>query len=138
MTSPSVITSTRLSAMELTTFTKDLFGVRFLWLDSFAHDIATGLSEDIGDDDWLGFTLTNGGFYMAPAEPAEVHVSAANGLCINVLADAFGITCWLRAYLLLSGSPDDDFAAKCRRHYALLWDFAWQHPERSISFDVFD
>jgi hypothetical protein len=106
-----------------------LFAVRFLWIESFVFDTASSLSEQYDGGYWDYFTLSSGAFYMAPAATCHFRLECANGYEGTLTADAFGITCSLYAYSMLSFSPDADFSELCARHYHLLREYALQHKE---------
>jgi len=106
-----------------------LFGARFLFVESFVFDTASSISPDYSGGHWSFNGLCNGGFYMAPSEPKEFRVECANGFEGVLSADAFGITCCLYAYSLLSFSPDEEFAGKCADHFHHLRAFMLEHAE---------
>lgn len=106
-----------------------LFGVRFLWVESFAFDTASSLSPDYDGGLWDFYSLSNGGFFMAPAHTPNFLVHCANGFAGRLNAAAFGITACLYAYSHLSFSPDAAFANLCADQYHLVRAFAAQHAE---------
>lgn len=106
-----------------------LFGVRFLWIESFVFDTASSLSPDYSGGNWQFHSLSNGGFYMVPDGQADYKVECDNGFEGRLSAEAFGIVSCLYAYSLLSFSADGDFAGVCANHYHLLREFALGHPE---------
>lgn len=106
-----------------------LFGIRFLWIESFVFDTAGSLSPDYDGGLWDFFPLSNGGFYMAPTSGESFSVACDNGFSGTLSADALGITACLYAYSLLSFSPDEPFAESCASNYHHLRDFALQHAE---------
>jgi hypothetical protein len=107
----------------------NLFGVRFLWIESFLFDNAGSLSEDYNGGSWDFFDLDNGGFYMAPSCGDHFSVACANGFDGELTADAFGITCCLCTLSQLSFSADSGFAQLCSVHYHRLREFMLQHAE---------
>ena len=123
------IFSTRLTGKERAATTSSLFGVRFIWIASFAFDTAGGLCDDYDDGYWHYNALSNGSFYMSPAQAGGFHVVSANGFKGDMSADAFGIACCLTAYSLLSGSPDEGWAKQCAEHYHLLLAYVTERPE---------
>jgi hypothetical protein len=110
-------------------FAAKLFGARFIFLESFVFDTASSLSPDYDGGLWSFHGLCNGGFYMAPREPKSFCVQCANGFDGGLSAEAFGITCCLYAYSLLSFSADEAFAETCAEHFHKLRAFALQHEE---------
>ena len=76
---------------------------------------------------WHFFTLSNGGFYMAPATLGRVAVRwHLNGYNDMMGADAFGITVTLFALCQLAEKTHDETIID---HYHQLRDFATQHVE---------
>ena len=106
-----------------------LFGARFVYLESFTFDTAGSLSNDYDGGYWHYYALSNGAFYMAPAHEGVMRVASDNGYDGEMSADAFGITCCLYAYSLLSGSPNTAFAEMCTEQYHLLRAYMAEHEE---------
>jgi len=92
------------------------------WTSS--NKLATGYKGDY----WDFYTLSNGGFYMAPSGDDVFHVTCDNMFEGDLSADALGITACLYAYSHLSFS-DGRFAQVCARHYHRLRDYMMEHPE---------
>ncbi|GAB3656460.1 antirestriction protein [Ramlibacter alkalitolerans] len=129
MTTSSHLTSRRLSEHERIGHTAGLFGIRYLWVESYAFDTASSLCPEYDGGLWDFYVISNGGFYIVPAEGAAFQVVCANGFEGKLSAEAFGITVCLYAYSLLSFSPDADFAEKCATHYHLLRHYMLSHSE---------
>jgi antirestriction protein len=110
-------------------FAAKLFGARFIFLESFVFDTASSLSPDYDGGLWAFNGLCNGGFDMVPTGPKEFRVQCANGFDGVLSAEAFGITCCLYAYSLLSFSPDEDFSALCAEHFHRLRAYMLDHAE---------
>ena len=127
------ITSQQVADDRRVNITADLFGVYFpLRLESFVYAMTSKLSDDYGGGYWPFYTLSNGGFYMAPDSDDQFQVISENGHECFMSADALGITVCLYAYSHLSFG-DDEFSDKCARQYHLLRDYMFNHPEaRSI------
>jgi hypothetical protein len=123
------ITAEELKGARRSQHVAKLFGVRFLWIESFVFDTASSLSEQYDGGHWGYFTVSNGGFYMAPARGEPLCVACGNGFEGALSSEAFGITCCLYAYSMLSFSPDAAFAEKCADHFHRLRAFAGQHVE---------
>lgn len=115
-----------------------LFGVRFVFLESFVFDTAGSLSNQYGGGLWAFHGLCNGGFYMAPSEPAQFKLECDNGFDGVLSADAFGITCCLYSYSLLSFSADPGFAAVCGDHFHKLREYMLDHPEARLIQQAID
>jgi hypothetical protein len=112
-----------------TSITADLFGVYFpLQLEPFIFSMASRLSEDYGGGYWLFYTLTNGGFYMAPDSDRRFQVASPNGWEGFMSADAFGIAVCLFAYSNLSFGSGQ-FTEICAGQYHLLREYMMDHAE---------
>jgi hypothetical protein len=106
-----------------------LFGMAFpLQLDPVVYGITDRMAEEYTGGYWHFYTLSNGGFYMAPAEDRTFHVKCQNMYEGDLSADALGITACLYAYSNLSFSLSD-IAEDYARHYHLLREYMLGHPE---------
>ncbi|MPW21757.1 antirestriction protein [Paraburkholderia sp. CNPSo 3157] len=102
-------------------------GCHYLAGESLLYDWAARLCRSYQGGLWHFFTLSNGGFYMAPADSARVHVRRhLNGYSDMMGADAFGITVTLFALCHLAERTLDDAIAD---RYHQLRVFATQHVE---------
>jgi hypothetical protein len=86
------------------------------------------MAEDYRGGYWDFYTLSNGGFYMAPSSDDRFHVTCDNQFEGDLSADALGITSCLYAYSHLSFSGGS-FARECARHYHLLREYMLEHRE---------
>ena len=112
-----------------TNITADLFGVYFpLQLEPFVYAITSKLSEDYGGGYWQFYSLSNGGFYLAPDSDGQFQVISENGHECFMSGDAVGITACLYAYSHLSFGQGD-FAETCAQHYHLLREYMFEHAE---------
>jgi hypothetical protein len=116
----------------------ELFGSRFLWVESFVLDTAASLSADYDGGSWAFYSLSNAGFYLAPETNRSFRVSCENGFEGTLSSEGFGITSCLYAYSLLSFSPDAEFAERCATQYELLRAFALAHDEAKEIFAAVD
>jgi hypothetical protein len=116
-----------------------LFGHRFpLQLEPAIYQFAGFLSEDYHGGYWHFYTLSNGGFYMAPAGEGCFAVSAENGYEGELSGDALGVTACLYAYSHLS-FREGDFAESCAEHYHRLREFVLLgHPEAAAILAAID
>ncbi len=119
--------------------TAELFGVGFpMRLEPFVYGMASNLSRDYDGGYWHFYTLSNGGFYMAPHSDKVFKVSCENGFEGQVSADAFGIVCCLYAYSHLSFGGDAEFPAACAEQYHLLREYMFEHPEVQVILGAID
>ena len=109
-----------------------LFGTAFpLQLEPVVYGITDRMAEGYDGGYWHFYTLSNGGFYMAPAEERIFHVKCQNMYEGDLSADALGITSCLYAYSNLSFSLSD-IAREYARHYHLLREYSLEHAELSV------
>lgn len=105
------------------------FGIRFpLTVEPMIFQFATQLAESYTGGYWHFYTLSNGGFFMAPKLDGEFQVTADNGFTGSMSAEALGITACLYAYSNLSFG-EGRFGETCGEHYHWLYEFAMAHPE---------
>ncbi len=110
--------------------TADRFGVHFpLQLEPTIFALAANLSSDYVGGYWTFYTLSNGGFYMAPDSGRRLQIISPNGYEGFMSAGGFGIAVCLFAYSHLSFGNRQDFAECCTRHYHWLREFAMDHGE---------
>jgi hypothetical protein len=108
--------------------TERLFGIHFpLQMEPVIYGITDRMAEDYSGGYWDMFTLSNGGFYMAPSGDDVFHVTCDNMFEGGLSADALGITACLYAYSHLSFAGD--FAREYALHYHRLREFMFEHPE---------
>jgi hypothetical protein len=106
-----------------------LFGMAFpLQLEPVVYGITDRMAEEYTGGYWHFWTLSNGGFYMAPAEDKVFHVKCRNMYEGDLSGDALGITACLYAYSNLSFSLSD-IAEDYARQYHLLREYMLGHPE---------
>ena len=106
-----------------------LFGIFFpLKLEPVIYGITERMSKDYSGGYWDMYTLSNGGFYMAPSGDDVFHVKCDNMFEGDLSADALGITACLYAYSNLSFS-DGRFARVCACHYHRLREYMFEHSE---------
>ena len=111
--------------------TEQLFGMAFpLQLEPVVYGITDRMAQEYTGGYWNFYTLSNGGFYMAPAEDKAFHVKCQNMYEGDLSADALGITACLYAYSNLSFSLSD-IAREYARHYHLLREYSMEHAEVS-------
>jgi hypothetical protein len=109
--------------------TEILFGIHFpLQLEPVVYGITEKMSKDYSGGYWDFQTLSNGGFYMAPASDEHFEVACLNQYAGTLSADALGITACLYAYSHLSFS-NTRFARVSACHYHRLREIVFEHPE---------
>lgn len=107
----------------------ELFGINFPQrLEPAIYGFADQLSSGYHGGYWHFYTLSNGGFYMAPDDGQPFHVRSENGWDGIMSADAFGIVACLYAYSHLSFTVGE-FGEVCARHYHWLRAYVMEHAE---------
>jgi hypothetical protein len=107
-----------------------LFGIQFpLSLEPSIYTITGSMAPAYQGGYWHFYTLSNGGFYMAPHSKRQYQVICDNGFEGQLSADALGITACLYAYSHLSFNDNQKYAEVCAQHYHLLREFMLEHQE---------
>ena len=123
---------------ERVTLTSALFGLSFpLRLEPTVFAMAGRLSSSYDGGYWTFWSLSNGGFYMAPQSGAVFPVRSENGFEGHLSADALGITACLYAYSHLSFGGDA-LADRCAEHYHWLREFMLDHAEAAAVLAAID
>ena len=130
MTTQTTVTRTLVPEDQRLAITEKLFGIHFpLRLEPVVYTITERLTEDYRGGYWDFYTLSNGGFYMAPVGDQRFHVMCENQFEGELSADALGITACLYAYSNLSFAGPDAFSDICSDQYQWLRAFMMEHPE---------
>ena len=138
----STINRQQVSDKQRIQHTADLFGNRFpLNIEPAVYSIAGNIASEYNGAYWEFYSLSNGGFYMAPcSDQADqaYQVSCENGYEGKLSADALGITACLYAYSHSSFSSDQTFAEICANHYHWLRAYMLEHKEASSILSAID
>ena len=126
----TIITRKLVSNNQRIKHTTDLFGIRFpLNIEPAIYSITGNIAPEYNGAYWEFYSLSNGGFYMAPSSDSYYQVSCDNGFEGKLSADALGITACLYAYSHLSFSNNAEFAEVCANHYHWLRAYMLEHVE---------
>ncbi len=110
--------------------TAELFGTHFpMRLEPNIYAMADRLAQEYQGGYWEFYTLSNGGFYMAPHSDKMFKVSAENGFEGDLSADAFGLAVCLYGYSHLSFSDTPELAEVCAKQFHLLREYMFEHAE---------
>ncbi len=135
----STITRQQIDDKQRIQHTADLFGIRFsLNIEPTIFSIAGGIAKEYNGAYWEFYSLSNGGFYMAPCSDKQYQVSCDNGFEGKLSADALGITTCLYAYSHLSFTTNPAFAELCSKHYHWLREFMLEHAEAKSILSAID
>lgn len=114
------------------------FGIRYpLVVEPMVYQFATQLAPAYSGGYWNFYTLSNGGFFMAPKLNESFQVIADNGYEGTMSAEALGITASLYTYSNLSFG-EGKFGEICGEHYHWLYEFAMQHSEENLIHAAID
>ena len=134
-----IIKSNKITNQQRTKITANLFGLNFpMRLEPVVFSFADRLAESYNGGYWEFYTLSNGGFYMAPCSDKPFNVSCQNGFEGELSGDALGIVVCLYAYSHLSFGAESDFTDACAQHYHWLREFALDHAESDGIFGAID
>lgn len=126
----SKITRNKISNSLRIQHTANLFGIRFpLNIEPAIYSVAGNIATEYNGAYWEFYSLSNGGFYMAPSSDSLYQVSCENGFEGKLSADALGITACLYAFSHLSFSNNTVFAEICANQYHWLREFMLEHAE---------
>lgn len=115
--------------------TAHIFGLNFpLHLEPLVYAVASKIASGYNGGYWEFYSLSNGGFYMAPYSDTPFDVSCENGYEGELSADALGVTACLYAYSNLSFSSSSIFI----EHYHWLRDYMLEHPEAGAILGAID
>lgn len=126
----ATITHNKIPTKRRIKHTADLFGLHFpMRLEPTIYNITADIAEEYNGGYWEFYTLSNGGFYMAPVSNAKFNVSCENGYEGLLSADALGVAACLYAYSNLSFGVESAFTETCAEQYHWLRDFMLEHDE---------
>jgi len=118
--------------------TEKLFGLNFpLTLEPTIFNMTERLCPEYSGGYWHFYTLSNGGFYMAPDIYSPLAVYSDSGWGEMMSTDALGVTACLYAYSHLSFSQGR-LAQTCAEHFHWLRDAACAHSEARAILGAID
>ena len=103
-------------------------GFRQQMVEPVIYGITGRMAKDYSGGYWEFYTLSNGGFYMAPAEDHVFHVTCDNMFEGGLSAELLWITACLYAYSHQSFT-DGRFWRVCASHFHRLQEYMFEHPE---------
>jgi hypothetical protein len=116
-----------------------IFGADFpMKIEPYAFSTANMLSDTYKGGYWEFYTLSNGGFYMAPALEQPYLVESPSQFSGILHSDAFGIVCCLYAYSHLSFATQTKLSPLCATHYHALRDYALAHASAQLILKAID
>lgn len=137
--SQSIVTPQKISDKNRIQHTSDLFGIHFpLNIEPAVYSITSNIAAEYNGAYWEFYSLSNGGFYMAPYSDKPYLVNCDNGFEGMLSADATGITACLYAYSHLSFTANPNFADICSNHYQWLRGYMLEHFEAGAILAAID
>lgn len=134
----NIITAVRIPESQRMDVADEHFGIRFpLTVEPMIYQFATQLASAYSGGYWHFYSLSDGGFFMAPEMADTFEVVADNGYQDTMTAEALGITACLYAFSNLSFTKGP-FGEKCADRYHQLYEFAMQHPEAAAIRSAID
>lgn len=134
----NIITATLVPESQRMNVADKHFGIRFpLTVEPMIFQFATQLSADYSGGYWHFYTLSNGGFFMAPKLDETFQVIADNGYEGTMSAEALGITACSYAFSNLSFG-EGKLGETCAEYYHWLYEFAMQHSEANLIHAAID
>ena len=135
-----VVTRTLLKTADRIPTTAKIFGLSFpQHVEPYAYTVAREMAPAYNGGYWHFYTLSNGGFYMAPDMEGPFAASCAMNYFEGELsADALGIVACLMAYSHLSFSEQEPLDRICSSQFHYLRSFAGSHREAAHIFRAID
>ena len=135
------VTASLVADNQRLTFLPSYFGSRLMIRgEALVYAWLRRLSEDYNGGYWHYYTLTNGGFYMAPKMDERLRIEVdGNGFSGEMSADAAGIVATLFALGQLAAEyQDTDAADALIDRYHFLREFIDGHAEAGPIFRAID
>lgn len=135
----TIITATLVPEHQRLLITPQYFKQYFPFkVEPVIYHFARHLCQDYRGAYWHFYTLSNGGFYMAPGSVEPFSFVSESGHQEQVTADAFGIITCLYTYSHLSFSDNPELSRLCSSHYHYLREFAFEHVEATVISKAID
>ena len=135
----TIVTRQLVAENQRLTTIESLFGHHFpLVIEPIIYGITERMAEAYAGGYWQFYTLDNRGFYIAPEGNQVYQVSCDNYFTGELSADALGIAACLFAYSHCSFSRKEAFGKLTARHYHLLREYMYEHPEVAAILGAID
>lgn len=129
------ITSYAVALEDQATYYATHFGELAPVMESSLHTWMKGLCPLYSGCTWTAHELSNGGFYMRPAQEERFHLDSPNGFSHEVSADAAGIVVSMFAINRAANATERGYLVDS---YHALRHFAAEHAEGSKILDLTD
>lgn len=129
------ITATAVAEENRMDFLPTFFGPGLFVLgEPLVYEWMTVLAQGYNGSNWHYYTLSNGGFYMAPETKQQIKVVVASNYFEGEMsADAAGIVATLYALGNLASRTEQD---RIKEMYHRLRDYASGHQEWNLMYDA--
>jgi hypothetical protein len=127
---PAPITRTLVPEERRLAVIEETFGAHFpLVIEPVTFTVAGKMADTYTGGLWTFFELSNSGFFMSPDVDHSYHVTSLNQYQCDISADGLGLVSCLTVFSHLSFSRNENLGRLCAKHYYLLREFSFQHPE---------
>ncbi|MDW1906883.1 antirestriction protein [Vibrio sp. 705] len=137
----TLIVASKVALSDRLSFYPTFFGSRFMMRgEAYVMGYMTKFSEDYDGGYWDFYSLSNGGYYMAPNMDTSLFLEiSSNWFSGEMSADAAGIIVTLFALGQLAGESEGTaLGDRFITLYHLLRDFAKEHKESSLILRAID
>ena len=133
---PTAITAHQVAESERMDFLPRHVGRRFLLVETTVFRMLEKLSPDYQGGIWHFYTLSNGGYFMAPSDPEQLRMYCdGNGFSGTVSSEAAGIIACAMALSHLSFQIEGEGLTAA---FYRLRDYALAHAEAASIFGALD
>jgi len=120
-------------------FMAKVFGNLFFQAEALLFTQARDLVLGATDFEWVGYSLSNGAHFLAPATGYDLELNIENGFRGTVSAEAAGIIISLYVFSQLSQEHvDTDIGNRMDTLFFRLREYGLQHPERRSIMQAID
>lgn len=138
MTFIQIITSQLVLESERMAVVDKHFGIQYvLKFEPTVFRMAETIAPAYNGAYWNFYSISNGGFYMAPRGNTIFAVTCENGFEGKLSADALGISACLIAFSQ-NTFGEGPFAETCADQYHQLREYMFQHPEANSILRAID
>lgn len=131
----TALTPTLVPTSERLEILSKIFGDDGFHVESLVYRFTDKFCDTYNGGYWNFFTLSNGGFYMAPTDYTTLPFSCENGFSGDLSADAAGIVVTLYALNTLANSTEREHLIEM---YYLLHPFIGYHLEGGLIYSAID
>ena len=136
---PAPIDVTLVPEEQRQTTVEKLFGLHFpMTIEPTIYAFSERLSKDYKGGYWEFYTLSNGGFYMAPSCDHTFYVECENFFQGELMPNAFGICSCMYSFSHLSFSQNQELSELCTEHFHWLREAVLDHPDGAAILSACD